>query len=160
MVDQEALVIDAEPQAPHGPQARHPGSIGLGAGPGSGRRKGRGFPEAIKDGTCFASCWSSVGAAGSRSWAAGPSMVDHPGAAVQGDQWTSAQSLDGLLKTPPPLPLIRTRPWWFPVQELRDPLVFYLEAWLADLIFGERPGCAGGLVPSSPSPIPGPRWTP
>ncbi|XP_036890243.1 oocyte-expressed protein homolog [Sturnira hondurensis] len=31
---------------------------------------------------------------------------------------------------------VRTRPWWFPVQELRDPLVFYLEAWLADAIFG------------------------
>ncbi|XP_036105381.1 oocyte-expressed protein homolog [Molossus molossus] len=70
-------------------------------------------------------------------------MVDHPGAAAQGDQWTSAQSLDGLLKIPLPLPRIRTRPWWFPVQELRDPLVFYLEAWLADVIFGAD----GVLIP-------------
>ena len=28
-------------------------------------------------------------AAASRSWAAGPSMVHQPGAAVRGDQWTS-----------------------------------------------------------------------
>ncbi|XP_024432359.1 oocyte-expressed protein homolog [Desmodus rotundus] len=63
-------------------------------------------------------------------------MAGQPGAAVQGDQRMSAQSLDGLLGMPPPLPQIRTRPWWFPVQELRDPLVFYLEAWLADSIFG------------------------
>ncbi|KAM5256512.1 oocyte-expressed protein homolog [Ctenodactylus gundi] len=40
----------------------------------------------------------------------------------------------------PPFPLtplrIRVRPWWFPGQELREPLVFYLEAPLADAIFG------------------------
>ncbi|XP_037003001.2 oocyte-expressed protein homolog [Artibeus jamaicensis] len=59
-------------------------------------------------------------------------MASQPGAAPRGDQWTSAQSLDGQLG----MPRVRTRPWWFPVQELRDPLVFYLEAWLADSIFG------------------------
>ena len=32
---------------------------------------------------------STVRAAASRSWAAGPSMVHQPGAAVRGDQWTS-----------------------------------------------------------------------
>ncbi|KAM5325786.1 oocyte-expressed protein homolog [Glossophaga mutica] len=63
-------------------------------------------------------------------------MAGQPGAAVRGDQWTSSQSVDGLLGMPSPLPRIRTRPWWFPVQELRDPLVFYLEAWLADAVFG------------------------
>ncbi|XP_026362725.2 oocyte-expressed protein homolog [Ursus arctos] len=64
-------------------------------------------------------------------------MVDDAGAArAHGDEWTSAQSLDTLLWSPLPPPRIRTRPWWFPVQELRDPLVFYLEAWLADSIFG------------------------
>ncbi|XP_054424811.1 oocyte-expressed protein homolog [Pteronotus mesoamericanus] len=63
-------------------------------------------------------------------------MADQPGVAVQGDQGMSAQSLDGLLRIPLPLPRIRIRPWWFPVQELRNPLVFYLEAWLADSIFG------------------------
>lgn len=52
----------------------------------------------------------------------------------------SAQSLDRLLKMPLPLPRIRTRPWWFPALELRDPLVFYLDARLADPIFGERVG--------------------
>ncbi|XP_004413144.1 oocyte-expressed protein homolog [Eumetopias jubatus] len=64
-------------------------------------------------------------------------MVDDAGVAkAQGDEWTPAQSLDRLLRSPLPPPRIRTRPWWFPVQELRDPLVFYLEAWLADSIFG------------------------
>ncbi|XP_004770788.1 oocyte-expressed protein homolog [Mustela nigripes] len=64
-------------------------------------------------------------------------MVDDAGAAkAQGDEWTPAQSLSRLLRSPLPAPRIRTRPWWFPVQDLRDPLVFYLEAWLADSIFG------------------------
>ncbi|KAK1338255.1 hypothetical protein QTO34_001370 [Cnephaeus nilssonii] len=67
-------------------------------------------------------------------------MVDQPGAAVQEEPWMSAQALDKLLKMPLPLPRIRTRPWWFPALELRDPLVFYLEACLADHIFGERAG--------------------
>ncbi|EPQ04743.1 Oocyte-expressed protein [Myotis brandtii] len=56
----------------------------------------------------------------------------------QEDPWMSAQALDRLLKMPLPLPRIRTRPWWFPVLELRDPLVFYLEACLADPIFGKN----------------------
>ncbi|KAF0886491.1 oocyte-expressed protein homolog [Crocuta crocuta] len=64
-------------------------------------------------------------------------MADDAGAAeAQGDQWTPAPSMDRMLRSPLPPPRIRTRPWWFPVQELRDPLVFYLEAWLADSIFG------------------------
>uniref|UniRef100_G1TCH5 KH-like RNA-binding domain-containing protein n=1 Tax=Oryctolagus cuniculus TaxID=9986 RepID=G1TCH5_RABIT len=37
---------------------------------------------------------------------------------------------------PPPPPRIHIRPWWFPEQELEDPLVFHLEAWVADMIFG------------------------
>nr|XP_014335804.1 PREDICTED: oocyte-expressed protein homolog isoform X1 [Bos mutus] len=43
---------------------------------------------------------------------------------------------DRLLGFPLPSPRVRIRPWWFPAQELRNPLVFFLEAWLADLIFG------------------------
>ncbi|XP_006760004.1 PREDICTED: oocyte-expressed protein [Myotis davidii] len=54
-------------------------------------------------------------------------MVDQPGAVVQEDPWMSAQALDRLLKIPLPLPRLRTRPWWFPVLELRVPLVLYLE---------------------------------
>ncbi|XP_059971332.1 oocyte-expressed protein homolog [Mesoplodon densirostris] len=55
-------------------------------------------------------------------------MVDDAGAAeARGN---------GLLGFPLPPPRIRSRPWWFPVQELRNPLVFSLEAWLADSIFG------------------------
>ncbi|XP_051053966.1 oocyte-expressed protein homolog [Phodopus roborovskii] len=41
-----------------------------------------------------------------------------------------------LLSVPPMSPRIRVRPWWFPVQELSDPLVLYMEAWLAEIIFG------------------------
>ncbi|XP_074190103.1 oocyte-expressed protein homolog [Rhinolophus sinicus] len=63
-------------------------------------------------------------------------MADHVGAVAQGDDCKPADSLDVLMKLPFQLPRIRIRPWWFPVQELRDPLVFYLEAWLADSIFG------------------------
>lgn len=110
-----------------------------------GRRKRRGWPGNLKGSTGFAPPWSSTGTARTllgpcSSWAAGPSMADDAGAAeAQGDQCTPAQSLGRLLKLPLPPPRIRTRPWWFPVQELRDPLVFYLEAWLADSIFGEPP---------------------
>lgn len=84
-------------------------------------------------GVGFGPRWRSPGAVGR-------SMADDAGAAeAQGDQWTPAPSMDRMLRSPPPPPRIRTRPWWFPVQELRDPLVFYLEAWLADSIFGEPP---------------------
>nr|XP_058933160.1 oocyte-expressed protein homolog [Kogia breviceps] len=59
--------------------------------------------------------------------AAGSSVVDDAGA---------AEALgDRLLGFPLPPPRIRSRPWWFPVQYLRNPLVFSLEAWLADSIF-------------------------
>ncbi|XP_004674103.1 PREDICTED: oocyte-expressed protein homolog [Condylura cristata] len=64
-------------------------------------------------------------------------MVDKADAAeARGDEWVPGQSLDRLLKLPLPPPRICIRPWWFPVQELRNPLVFYLEAWLTDVIFG------------------------
>ena len=45
---------------------------------------------------------------------------------------------DRLLGFPLPSPRVRIRPWWFPTQDLRNPLVFFLEAWLADSIFGVR----------------------
>ncbi|OBS57463.1 hypothetical protein A6R68_11408 [Neotoma lepida] len=41
-----------------------------------------------------------------------------------------------VLSGPHVSPRLRVRPWWFPVQELRDPLVLYMEAWLAEMIFG------------------------
>lgn len=41
------------------------------------------------------------------------------------------------LSAPPVSPRLRVRPWWFPAHELRDPLVFYMEAWVAEMIFGE-----------------------
>ena len=63
--------------------------------------------------------------------ACGWSMVDNAGDyEARGDR---------LLGFPLPSPRVRIRPWWFPTQELRNPLVFFLEAWLADLIFGVRP---------------------
>lgn len=65
-------------------------------------------------------------------------MADHAGDVGQGHGCTPAEFRDGLLRLPLPPPRLRIRPWWFPVQELRDPLVFYLEAWLADSIFGKR----------------------
>lgn len=42
------------------------------------------------------------------------------------------------MKIPLPLPQICLQPWWFPVQEVRNPLVLYLEAQLADLIFNPK----------------------
>ncbi|XP_011799825.1 PREDICTED: oocyte-expressed protein homolog [Colobus angolensis palliatus] len=64
-------------------------------------------------------------------------MVDDAGAAEsQRGKQTPVHSLEQLCRLPLPPPQIRIRPWWFPVQELRDPLVFYLEAWLADELFG------------------------
>lgn len=44
------------------------------------------------------------------------------------------------LSTPSVLPRLHVRPWWFPEQELSDPLVLYIESWLADVIFGEPLG--------------------
>ncbi|XP_040839090.1 oocyte-expressed protein homolog [Ochotona curzoniae] len=59
-------------------------------------------------------------------------------AEVQQDKLKPSLCRDDLLRLPclPP-PRLRIRPWWFPVQELDDPLVFYVEAWLADAIFGK-----------------------
>lgn len=42
-----------------------------------------------------------------------------------------------LLGAPPASPRLRVRPWWFPEHELENPLVLYMEAWLAEMIFGE-----------------------
>ncbi|XP_055965930.1 oocyte-expressed protein homolog [Sorex fumeus] len=47
-----------------------------------------------------------------------------------------APTLDRLQEKSLPPPPIHVRPWWFPVEELRNPLVFYLESWLADILFG------------------------
>ncbi|NP_001185846.1 oocyte-expressed protein homolog [Sus scrofa] len=55
---------------------------------------------------------------------------------AQGAESTTSPQEKGLLELPLLAPRIHTRPWWFPVQELRNPLVFSLEAWLADSIFG------------------------
>lgn len=109
--------------------------------------EGAGLAGNHKRGTGLASHWSSARVAWVLVWATGHSMADHVGAVAQGDDCKPADSLDVLMKLPLQLPRIRTRPWWFPVQELRDPLVFYLEAWLADSIFGERPGVRGWPMP-------------
>ncbi|XP_032122471.1 oocyte-expressed protein homolog [Sapajus apella] len=64
-------------------------------------------------------------------------MVDDAGAAEsQRGKGTPAHSLEQLPRLPLRPSQICIRPWWFPVQELRDPLVFYPEAWLADALFG------------------------
>ncbi|XP_037700144.1 oocyte-expressed protein homolog [Choloepus didactylus] len=59
-----------------------------------------------------------------------------PAEAQDGKQVPAAASQSSLLRLPRPVPRIRVRPWWFPVEELTDPLVFHLEAWLVDPIFG------------------------
>ncbi|XP_031200596.1 oocyte-expressed protein homolog [Mastomys coucha] len=41
-----------------------------------------------------------------------------------------------LLNAPPVSLRLRARPWWFPVQELSNPLVLYMEDWLAKRIIG------------------------
>ncbi|XP_059123016.1 oocyte-expressed protein homolog [Peromyscus eremicus] len=41
-----------------------------------------------------------------------------------------------LLSASPVSPRLRVRPWWFPEHELENPLVLYMEAWLAEMIFG------------------------
>ncbi|KAM9234496.1 oocyte-expressed protein homolog [Dugong dugon] len=56
-------------------------------------------------------------------------MVDNAGGA-------EARGEPDSLMLPPQGPMIRLRPWWFPVEELKEPLLFYLEAWLVDLMFG------------------------
>ncbi|XP_049751566.1 oocyte-expressed protein homolog [Elephas maximus indicus] len=56
-------------------------------------------------------------------------MVDNAGGA-------EAQVEPDSLVLPHQGPTLRLRPWWFPVEELKEPLVFYLDAWLVDLIFG------------------------
>ncbi|KAM9665651.1 oocyte-expressed protein homolog [Trichechus inunguis] len=56
-------------------------------------------------------------------------MVDNAGGA-------EARGEPDSLMLPHQGPMIRLRPWWFPVEELKEPLVFYLEAWLVDLMFG------------------------
>lgn len=63
-----------------------------------------------------------------------------PRAADADDQANGATSYPSSLKrlsAPPVSPRLCVRPWWFPAHELRDPLVFYMEAWVAEMIFGE-----------------------
>uniref|UniRef100_A0A8C8UFA7 KH-like RNA-binding domain-containing protein n=1 Tax=Peromyscus maniculatus bairdii TaxID=230844 RepID=A0A8C8UFA7_PERMB len=55
-----------------------------------------------------------------------------PGTAPTPACWLSLP----LLGAPPASPRLRVRPWWFPEHELENPLVLYMEAWLAEMIFG------------------------
>ncbi|XP_004476032.4 oocyte-expressed protein homolog [Dasypus novemcinctus] len=55
---------------------------------------------------------------------------------MAGGAGAAEASPSSLLRCPPRGPRIRERPWWFPVEELRDPLVFHLEAWLVEPLFG------------------------
>ena len=107
-----------ELQVPGYPRAMWLGACAPeGAGP-SGSSKGPGFaPVPSPARAALLSC--------------GCSMVDDAG---------DSEALgDTLLGFPLPSPRVRIRPWWFPAQDLRNPLVFFLEAWLADSIFGVRP---------------------
>ncbi|XP_062964793.1 oocyte-expressed protein homolog [Cynocephalus volans] len=64
-------------------------------------------------------------------------MVDDARAAeAQQDKGPQARALARLPGLPLQPPRLRVRPWWFPAQALSDPLVFHLEAWLADAVFG------------------------
>lgn len=86
---------------------------------------------------------------------AGLSMHSAGATEAQGAESTTSPQEKGLLELPLLAPRIHTRPWWFPVQELRNPLVFSLEAWLADSIFGERLGVLGaGPWAAFYSPVP------
>ncbi|XP_048193592.1 oocyte-expressed protein homolog [Perognathus longimembris pacificus] len=69
-----------------------------------------------------------------------------PDAAGQGGQQPSSPQ-ERPRGAPRLRPQVRVRPWWFPVEDMSRPLGFYLEAWLADQIFGERPGRARPLGP-------------
>lgn len=42
-----------------------------------------------------------------------------------------------LLDVPPVSLRLLKRPWWLPVQELSNPLVLYMEAWVAEKVIGE-----------------------
>ncbi|KAM5166797.1 oocyte-expressed protein homolog [Callospermophilus lateralis] len=68
-------------------------------------------------------------------------MLGHSGAdeaaGAEGMSGMSFHSLDKLLGFHLPPPPIRVRPWWFPAQELNEPLVFHLDPWLVDPIFGQ-----------------------
>ncbi|XP_048210473.1 oocyte-expressed protein homolog [Perognathus longimembris pacificus] len=76
-----------------------------------------------------------------------------PDAAGQGGQQPSSPQ-ERPRGAPRLRPQVRVRPWWFPVEDMSRPLGFYLEAWLADQIFGERPGRARplGQAPHPPPP--------
>nr|XP_004660464.2 oocyte-expressed protein homolog [Jaculus jaculus] len=62
--------------------------------------------------------------------------VPDAAAPAEPDGHTEPPSAERLLSVLPASPRIRVRPWWFPAQELSVPLVFHLEAWVADRIFG------------------------
>ncbi|KAG3289792.1 oocyte-expressed protein homolog [Ictidomys tridecemlineatus] len=67
-------------------------------------------------------------------------MLGHSGAdeaaGAEGMSGMSSHSLDRLLGFHVPPPPIRVRPWWFSAQELNEPLVFHLDPWLVEPIFG------------------------
>ncbi|XP_077015367.1 oocyte-expressed protein homolog [Tamandua tetradactyla] len=68
--------------------------------------------------------------------AAGVRAAEARPAEAQDDKQVPAASHSSLPRLLLPVPRIRVRPWWFPVEDLKDPLVFHLEAWLVDPIFG------------------------
>ncbi|XP_015342884.1 oocyte-expressed protein homolog [Marmota marmota marmota] len=59
-------------------------------------------------------------------------MLGHSGA----DEAAGDEGMSGMSFHVPPPP-IRVRPWWFSAQELNEPLVFHLDPWLVDPIFGQ-----------------------
>ncbi|XP_048210468.1 oocyte-expressed protein homolog [Perognathus longimembris pacificus] len=68
-----------------------------------------------------------------------------PDAAGQGGQQPSSPQ-ERPRGAPRLRPQVRVRPWWFPVEDMSRPLGFYLEAWLADQIFGPHQAVVSQLA--------------
>ncbi|KAF5914103.1 hypothetical protein HPG69_010262 [Diceros bicornis minor] len=122
--------------SPEGAGARRKGRGKAGRGGASGNHKGA---EARRPGV-----WGSWLETLLESVA---SVVDNAGAAESPGRMDARPGPGPVAEVSASTTGACPRPWWCPMQELRDPSVFYLEAWLADSIFGERPRGAGGLGP-------------
>lgn len=67
----------------------------------------------------------------------GPHKADAHAKPEKPTQDLSLINSQKLLSVPPVSLRLRVLPWWFPVQELSNPMVFYLESWVAERIIGE-----------------------
>ncbi|EDL77734.1 rCG25286 [Rattus norvegicus] len=66
----------------------------------------------------------------------GPHKADAHAKPEKPTQDLSLINSQKLLSVPPVSLRLRVLPWWFPVQELSNPMVFYLESWVAERIIG------------------------